>query len=34
MKEKAIKIIMIIIQAIADILISSRGKKSKGGNKS
>jgi len=33
MKDKAIKIIITIITAIADILISSRGNRNKGGNK-
>lgn len=33
MKSKTIKIIIMIVAAIADILISSRGKKNKGGNK-
>ena len=34
MKDKAIKIIIMIISAIADIIISSRDKKNKGGKKS
>jgi hypothetical protein len=33
MKDKAIKIIITIITAIADILISARGNRNKGGKK-
>ena len=33
MKSKTIKIIIMIISAIADIILSSRNKKNKGGNK-
>ena len=34
MKSKTIKIIITIVAAIADIILPSKGKKNKGGNKS